>query len=152
MQGLDLGVWSDHGGVALLERHMSDLLNAVRRVSENAHAPYSYFKVVAATWVEDETVFVDCSAHNLTCPEGTRADASAIEAMVAAGQTKVAEVAVIADEPVLVMPSGGCRQYQAGFLGAYAKATTATLAGRSQQVSVTDLSPRAFDTKQFLEM
>lgn len=43
-------------------------------------------------------------------PEGTCAEAGAIAAMIAAGDTRIAEICVIADSPELVLPCGGCRQ------------------------------------------
>jgi cytidine deaminase len=40
-----------------------------------------------------------CNVENVAYPEGTCAEAGAIAAMVAAGETEIAEVAVIADSP-----------------------------------------------------
>ncbi|MEO1239629.1 MAG: cytidine deaminase [Pseudomonadota bacterium] len=128
---------------------MSDLLDAARRGFENAYAPYSNFKVGAAIRAADGTVFVGCNVENLAFPEGTCAEAGAIAAMVAAGQTKIAEVAVIADAPVPVTPCGGCRQKLAEFSGADVKVTLATTSGQTNIVTVADLLPYAFDTEQF---
>lgn len=128
---------------------MSDLLEAAKRVFENAYAPYSNFKVGAAIRAADGTVFVGCNVENLAYPEGTCAEAGAIAAMVAAGQTKIAEVAVIADAPVPVTPCGGCRQKLAEFSGADVNVTLATVSGETKQVTVGDLLPYAFDTEQF---
>ncbi|MEL7459687.1 MAG: cytidine deaminase [Pseudomonadota bacterium] len=128
---------------------MSDLLGAARDVFENAYAPYSKFKVGAAIRSADGSVFVGCNVENLAYPEGTCAEAGAIAAMVAAGQTKIAEVAVIADAPVPVTPCGGCRQKLAEFSDADVAVTLATIGGKTQAVSVGDLLPYAFDTEQF---
>jgi cytidine deaminase len=50
------------------------------------------------------------NVENVAYPEGTCAEAGAIAAMVAAGETEIAEVAVVADCPDPVTPCGGCRQ------------------------------------------
>ena len=53
----------------------------------------------------------------------------AIAAMVAAGETRLAEVAVIADSPTPVAPCGGCRQKLAEFGDADVPVTLATTRG-----------------------
>ena len=125
------------------------LVDDAARVFENAYAPYSKFKVGAAIRVEDGTVFLGCNVENLAYPEGTCAEAGAIAAMVAAGVTKIAEVAVIADAPVPVTPCGGCRQKLREFAEPEVKVTLATISGASKTVTVADLLPYAFDTEQF---
>ncbi|MEL7343903.1 MAG: cytidine deaminase, partial [Pseudomonadota bacterium] len=92
-----------------------DLLEHARRVRENAYAPYSNFKVGAALQTTGGRVHVGCNVENVAYPEGTCAEAGAIAAMVAAGDTAIAEIAVIADSPTPVPPCGGCRQKLAEF-------------------------------------
>ena len=54
---------------------------------------------------------VGCNVENVDYPEGTCAEAGAIAAMVAAGDTGIAEILVIADSPAPVPPSRrNCRQ------------------------------------------
>ena len=91
------------------------LLDAATAVRENAYAPYSKFKVGAAMRATSGAVYVGCNVENVAYPEGTCAEAGAIAAMIAAGDTRIAEVAVIADSPQPVSPCGGCRQKIAEF-------------------------------------
>lgn len=123
-----------------------ELMDAARLVRENAHAPYSNFKVGAALRTPKGTVFVGCNVENVAYPEGTCAEAGAIAAMVAAGETEVVEVAVIADCPDPVPPCGGCRQKLAEFASAETKVTLATLDGALRETTVGDLLPGAFTT------
>lgn len=125
------------------------LVDDAKRVFENAYAPYSKFKVGAAIKAEDGTVFLGCNVENLAFPEGTCAEAGAIAAMVAGGQTKIAEVAVIADAPVPVSPCGGCRQKLAEFAGKDVPVTLATVSGETRKMTVGDLLPYVFDAEQF---
>lgn len=122
-----------------------DLIEAARAVRENAHAPYSGFKVGAALRTASGRVFAGCNVENVAYPEGTCAEAGAIAAMVAAGETEIAELAVIADSPTPVPPCGGCRQKIAEFARGDVVATLATTGGAMQSVTVADLLPGAFD-------
>ena len=75
------------------------LIEQARAVRENAHAPYSGFKVGAAIRTVEGHVHLGCNVENVAYPEGTCAEAGAIAAMIAAGDKRIAEVAVIADCP-----------------------------------------------------
>jgi cytidine deaminase len=121
------------------------LLDAARRVRENAYAPYSQFKVGAALRASSGAVFVGCNVENVAYPEGTCAEAGAIAAMIAAGETKITDIAVIADCPTPVTPCGGCRQKIAEFADGAACVTMATTAGVIQHTTVAALLPGAFD-------
>jgi len=124
------------------------LIEAARAVRENAYVPYSKFKVGAALRASDGSLHIGCNVENVAYPEGTCAEAGAIAAMVAAGRTEIAEIAVIADSPTPVTPCGGCRQKIAEFAGPGVKVTLATTEGITQVVTVAELLPFAFDTDQ----
>ncbi len=124
------------------------LLDAARAVRENAYVPYSRFKVGAAIRGASGAVHVGCNVENVAYPEGTCAEAGAIAAMVAAGETVIAEVCVIADSPVPVTPCGGCRQKLAEFAAADVPVTLATTDGLTRQTTVGDMLPGAFDLSQ----
>ena len=120
------------------------LLDQAREVRENAHAPYSNFKVGAAIRSANGRIFVGCNVENVAYPEGTCAEAGAIAAMCAAGEYQIAEVAVIADSPDPVPPCGGCRQKLAEFAAASVPVTLATTDGARMETTVGELLPGAF--------
>lgn len=126
------------------------LLKAARAARENAHAPYSGFRVGAAIRSSDGRVFAGCNVENIAYPQGTCAEAGAIAAMVAGGARRIAEVLVIADGPVPVSPCGGCRQKLAEFAGPGTPVTMAGLDGAVFQTTLGELLPYAF-TKDHLE-
>ncbi len=86
------------------------LFEAAKFVRENAHAPYSNFHVGAALRSASGAVFSGCNVENAAYPEGTCAEAGAIAAMVAAGETQIMEILIMADADQPVTPCGGCRQ------------------------------------------
>ena len=120
------------------------LLETATAVRKNAHAPYSKFKVGAAIRAASGKIYGGCNVENVAYPEGTCAEAGAIAAMVADGQTRIIEVLVIADSPSPVTPCGGCRQKIAEFAGPEVKVTMCTTDGASLTLSVADLLPGVF--------
>ena len=120
------------------------LLDVARAVRENAYAPYSRFKVGAAIRGASGAVYAGCNVENVAYPEGTCAEAGAIAAMVAAGETRIAEVLVIADSPEPVPPCGGCRQKIAEFAAQDVRVTLCTTDGGEKVMTVADLLPGVF--------
>ena len=125
-----------------------ELIAAARAVRENAHAPYSRFKVGAAIRAASGKVYVGCNVENVAYPEGTGAEAGAIAAMVAAGETRFTAALVIADSPVPVSPCGGCRQKLAEFAPPEVPVTLCTTRGGVAETTVGALLPGAFDKAQ----
>ncbi|MDQ7069608.1 MAG: cytidine deaminase [Rhodobacterales bacterium] len=120
------------------------LLDAARAVRENAYAPYSHFKVGAAVRSASGEIYSGCNVENVAYPEGTCAEAGAIAAMVAAGESELVEVCVIADAATPVTPCGGCRQKMAEFGRGNVPITMATVDGASTEITLADLLPGAF--------
>jgi cytidine deaminase len=126
------------------------LVDTARAVRLNAYAPYSNFKVGAAIRATSGAVYAGVNVENVAYPEGTCAEAGAVAAMIAAGDTEIAEVAVIADSPIPVSPCGGCRQKLAEFGKGDVKVTLATTDGLLQVTTLAALLPGAF-TAEYME-
>ncbi|WP_375689414.1 cytidine deaminase [Pseudooceanicola sp. LIPI14-2-Ac024] len=122
-----------------------DLLEAATKVRENAYAPYSRFKVGAAIRAASGTIYTGVNVENVAYPEGTCAEAGAIAAMVAAGETELVEVLVIADSPTPVPPCGGCRQKLVEFGKGDVRLTMCTTDGASQTMTLAEVLPGRFD-------
>ena len=95
-------------------RHMTpaqqELFDAARAIQQRAHAPYSHYKVGAALRTASGAIYSGCNVENAAYPQGCCAEASAISAMVGAGEHQIVEVLVIADGDRLASCCGGCRQ------------------------------------------
>ncbi len=120
------------------------LLEAATAVRNRAYAPYSRFKVGAAFRAASGAVHVGCNVENVAYPEGTCAEAGAVAAMIAAGDTRIAEVLVIADSPDPVPPCGGCRQKIAEFAAQDVRVTLCTTDGKQRVMTVAELLPGVF--------
>lgn len=120
------------------------LLQLATEVRRRAYAPYSRFQVGAALRATSGATHVGCNVENVAYPEGTCAEAGAIAAMIAAGDTAIAEILVIADSPSPVPPCGGCRQKIAEFAAPDVKVTLCTTDGAQLVTTVADLLPGVF--------
>ena len=116
-----------------------------KAVRERAYAPYSRFKVGAALRSVEGRVHVGCNVENVAYPEGTCAEAGAIAAMIAGGDTRIAEIYVIADCPEPVPCCGGCRQKIAEFADQDVRVTMATVDGMEKTITVAQLLPGVFN-------
>ena len=121
------------------------LLEHAKAVQPNAYAPYSRFKVGAAIRAASGKIYVGVNVENAAFPEGTCAEAGAIAAMCAAGETRLTEVAVIADCPRPVTPCGGCRQKLAEFGDKSVAVTMGTLDGIVEKTTIGSLLPGGFE-------
>lgn len=86
------------------------LMDAAIAAMDNAYAPYSKFHVGAAILSADGNIYCGCNVENAAYPVGSCAEASAISAMIMAGQSKILAVAVAGAGDELCTPCGGCRQ------------------------------------------
>lgn len=120
------------------------LVDAAREVREMAYAPYSRFKVGAAVRGRSGAVYRGCNVENVAYPEGTCAEAGAIAAMVAAGETELVEVCVIGSGSAPVPPCGGCRQKLAEFGKPGTPVLLATVGGRTLATTIGELLPGRF--------
>lgn len=93
------------------------LLSAASEAMRNAYAPYSEFKVGAAVRAPSGAIYAGANVENSAYPQGQCAEASALGAMVAAGESAITAVAVVAERLEHCPPCGGCRQRLAEFGG-----------------------------------
>ncbi len=120
------------------------LRDAALAVRARAYVPYSGFRVGAALRGAGGGTYLGCNVENVAYPEGTCAEAGAIAAMIAGGETRIAEIYVVADGPVPVTPCGGCRQKLAEFGAGDVAVTMATLGGAETVMTLAELLPGAF--------
>ena len=123
---------------------MPDLVEAALRVRENAHAPFSNFKVGAAIEDDSGRVFTGCNVENATYGLTMCAERVAVFKAISEGARKFRRVVVAADTDVLTPPCGACRQFLWEFCGDV-ELTLVNLNGKTETLRMKDLFPRPFD-------
>jgi homotetrameric cytidine deaminase len=116
------------------------LVAAAREAMRSAYAPYSSFPVGAAIRGAAGGIHVGANVENAAYPQGQCAEASAIGAMVAAGETRIAAVAVVAGKLDVCPPCGGCRQR----LSEFGQAGTPVYLGAASATTLGELLPLSF--------
>jgi homotetrameric cytidine deaminase len=91
------------------------LLRAADGAMRSAYAPYSQFRVGAAVRGRSGAIYAGANVENVAYPQGQCAEASALGALVAAGESALTAVAVVAERLERCPPCGGCRQRLAEF-------------------------------------
>jgi cytidine deaminase len=124
---------------------VSDELEAAAlKVRENAHAPFSKFKVGAAIEDVEGRIFTGCNVENATYGLTLCAERVAVFKAISEGARKFRRVAVAADTDVLTPPCGACRQILWEFCGDV-EITLVNLHGKTEKFQMKDLFPRPFD-------
>ena len=121
------------------------LLSAADAVMRTAHAPYSQFKVGAALRTPSGAVHVGANVENVAYPQGQCAEASAIGALIAAGEREISAVAVVAEKLDVCPPCGGCRQRLSEFASADTPVYLGRPGGPLHATTIGELLPLAFD-------
>jgi homotetrameric cytidine deaminase len=121
------------------------LLAAADEVMRTAHAPYSQFKVGAALRTPSGAVHVGANVENVAYPQGQCAEASAIGALIAAGEREISAIAVVAEKLDVCPPCGGCRQRLSEFASADTPVYLGRPGGPLHATTIGELLPLAFD-------
>ena len=87
-----------------------ELFDAALAVQANAYVPYSRFRVGAAIRSPSGRIYAGCNVENAAYPQGVCAEASAISAMVSAGEREIESILTVCDGDLLSTCCGGCRQ------------------------------------------
>ena len=111
---------------------------------ENAHAPFSKFKVGAALEDENGRIHTGCNVENATYGLTLCAERVAVFKAISEGARKFRRIAVAADTDVLTPPCGACRQILWEFCGDI-EIILANPRGKTETLQLRDLFPRPFD-------
>ena len=121
------------------------LIAAAKQARENAHAPYSNFRVGAAIRATSGRIFAGCNIENATYGLTICAERVAIFKAISEGERGFDAVAVMTDTQALTPPCGACRQLIWEFCGAV-PVVVSNLNGRIEVLQMRDLFPKPFDS------
>jgi cytidine deaminase len=120
------------------------MIALARQALANAHAPYSRFRVGACLRAAGGRLHAGCNVENSAYPVGQCAEATAIGAMVAAGDRQIVEILVVSEGPELCSPCGRCRQQLAEFARPDTPVHLCGPEGVRRTVTLGELLPLAF--------
>ena len=123
---------------------LDKMISLARDAMGRAYAPYSNFQVGAVVRGRDGGLFSGCNVENAAYPQGCCAEASAISAMIMAGEKRIAEVVVMGRGDELVTPCGGCRQRIREFADDSTPIHVCGEEGLRKTVTLGDLLPLSF--------
>ena len=121
------------------------LLEAAKQARENAHAPFSNFRVGAAVRASSGRVFGGCNVENATYGLTLCAERIAIFKAISEGERGFDAITIVTDTDTLTPPCGACRQIMWEFCGNI-PVTLANLKDKSETFRMRDLFPRPFDS------
>ena len=127
---------------------MSDydtLISAAKQARENAHAPYSNFRVGAALRATSGRIFTGCNVENATYGLTVCAERVAILKAISEGERGFDAISVVTDTDALTPPCGACRQLIWEFCGDV-QVILANLKGKTEVIQMRDLFPKPFDS------
>ena len=124
---------------------MTDPLQAAALAArENAHAPYSKFRVGAALEDSGGRVHTGCNIENATYGLTLCAERVAVFKAISEGAREFRRIAIAADTDTLAPPCGACRQILWEFCGDI-EIVLVNARGKSETLRLKELFPRAFD-------
>jgi homotetrameric cytidine deaminase len=121
------------------------LLRAADAAMRNAYAPHSDFKVGAALRTPSGAVYTGANVENASYPEGQCAETSAMGALVVAGESEIAAVAVVAEKLDFCPPCGGCRQRLSELAGPDTPVHLGRPGGEHRTFTLAELFPLSFE-------
>ena len=121
-----------------------DLFRAAVAALGKAYAPYSGFSVGAAILGGAGGIYSGCNVENAAYPLGCCAEASAISAMVGAGERVIAEICIVGRGKSLVTPCGGCRQKIREFATPETRVHVCDPEGLRRTLTLEELLPLSF--------
>lgn len=124
------------------------LVAAAKAARENAHAPYSNFRVGAALRATSGRIFGGCNVENSTYGLTVCAERVAIFKAMSEGERGFYAIAVVTDADALTPPCGACRQLIWEFCGDV-PVVLENLKGKREVHRMKDLFPKPFDSSNF---
>jgi cytidine deaminase len=125
----------------------ASLREAAMRALENAHAPYSNFKVGAALLTRDGKLITGCNVENSAYGLAICAETLAVAYAVSQGLTEFDEIAIASDDSEPTPPCGACRQVLNEF-APNIRVSSYTRDGKEASWTLQELLPHAFVLNQ----
>ena len=95
-----------------MQRTYESLIEEAKKVSQNAYAPYSNFKVGACILFENGNTYTGCNVENGSYGLSLCAERNALSTAIASGEkSKLTAIAIYSPNRCECTPCGACRQW-----------------------------------------
>lgn len=128
------------------ESDEQSLLETATAARLRSVAPFSNFLVGAALRTKAGKVFTGCNVESASYGLTVCAERVAIWKALSEGERDFDQLVIVADTEALTPPCGTCRQIIWEF-AKHARIVLANLRGQQEEVSISQLLPRAFDAR-----
>ena len=129
-----------------MQNNTEKLIQAATDARLRAYAPYSNFMVGAAVEAENGDIYIGCNVESASYGLTVCAERVAIWKGISCGEKRFTQIAVVVDTEDLTPPCGVCRQIIWEFCGDV-PVILSNLDGKSEIIKMSELLPRAFDSK-----
>jgi cytidine deaminase len=130
----------------LSEKSLQELVEIAKKARLHSVAPFSNFLVGAAARTADGKIYTGCNIESASYGLTVCGERVAIWKALSEGERDFSELAIVADTESLTPPCGTCRQIIWEF-AKNAKIILSNLQGETQECSIRELLPRAFDAR-----
>ncbi len=127
-----------------LMMNTEQLVKLALQARENAHAPYSHFKVGAALLASNGRVFTGCNVENATYSLTVCAERVALWKALSEGEREFVRIAVASESDRPAPPCGACRQLLWEFCSDF-EVILANTEGFRESLRLAALFPKPFD-------
>jgi cytidine deaminase len=125
------------------EATTSRLVKEAKKVRENAHAPYSDYKVGAAILASSGKIYRGCNIENSSYGMTVCAERVALGCAISNGEKELTAIAIVTDDDPPATPCGACRQVLSEFQKNLI-IISANLSGQQVLFRLSDLIPHPF--------
>jgi len=123
---------------------IDEMLKAANAAREMAYVPYSNFAVGAVVRGASGRLYAGCNVENAAYPQGQCAEASAIGALILAGESEIVEALVVGPSGIPCTPCGGCRQRLREFASDDVAVHVCEPEGKLLTMTIGELLPNSF--------
>ena len=134
----------------ITRKERDELIRLAREARENAHAPYTGYKVGAAVLTTQGNYYSGCNVENATLTMTTHAEGNALTAAVRAGEKSFKAILVLTDADPPPFPCAICRQSLAEFDRGGMLILAANTEGIIRETTLSELYPEIFGPHKLL--
>ncbi|MGM9453862.1 cytidine deaminase [Legionella bozemanae] len=93
-----------------MDQTIAKMISNAHKALANSYSPYSKFSVACCICTDKDNLYTGVNVENSSYGLAVCAEASAISAMVSAGEQRIKSMVVLAGTNLLCSPCGACRQ------------------------------------------